>query len=58
MTTTYSKLDQQFLKLRKGRLESGGSVVGCGIEEMKKRELTLAMRWIKKLRWQHLLKER
>jgi hypothetical protein len=42
MTTTYSKSDgqflkPQFLKPRKGRLESGGSVVGCGIEVNEKK---------------------
>jgi hypothetical protein len=62
MTTTYSKLDKQFLnprflKQRKGRLDSEESVVDCGIEERKKRELMLALRWIKKLWWQDLLKE-
>jgi hypothetical protein len=40
MTTTYSKLDKQFLnprflKQQMGRLDSGGSVVDCGIKEKK-----------------------
>jgi hypothetical protein len=42
MTTTYSNSDRRFLKprflkQRKGRLDSGGSVVGCGIEEREKK---------------------
>jgi hypothetical protein len=63
MTTTYSKLDQRFLKPQfskqlKGRLDSGGSVVGCGIGERKKKGADVGAALDKKLRWQDLLKER